>query len=67
MKKRTDYVIFPPGYELPIAHYGTMRQVKAFLRKNSNVWIFVKKWITTRSNKYSVLISSRYYKHISIN
>jgi len=64
VKKRTDYIIFPPGYQLPIAHYRTMKQVKAFLRRNSNVWIFVKKWITTKSNKTSRLIYSRYYKYI---
>jgi len=65
MKKKTEYILFPQEYELPIKHYKTMKQVKKYLRRNKEKWIYVKKWITTKSHKQSFLPDcSQHYKNI---
>jgi len=67
MKKKTEYILFPPGYGLPIGHYKTMKQVKKCLRRNKEKWIYVKKWITTKSHKQSFLSWSQHYKYLGEN
>ena len=63
MKKQTEYIIFPPGYNLPIAHYNTMKQVRKMLKRNSDKWVLVTKWIQTKSHKYSSSCWAKYCKY----